>query len=259
MVQEIRKLCNNISDQSRRVIFRASSQDGPQVKEKYFMDSAHKISFFYEEDSVDNDGQLKVDEEYLALNKIGHALHSLNPVFKKFSFDDRIKNICTALNFQDPVVCQSMFIFKNPIIGGSVRPHKDASYLHTEPQKLIGIWIALEDATMENGCLWFKKGSQKDVLKKRFIRNPDKNSDKFTIYTGEDIEYTIDDFVPVPVKKGCCVVIHGKVTHFSNANTSKFSRNIYTFHVFDEKDTIYSRENWIQPEKYSPFLSLYRN
>ena len=42
-----------------------------------------------------------------------------------------------------------------------VVPHQDSTFLHTTPMKLMGCWIALEDATLENGCLWFIPGSHK--------------------------------------------------------------------------------------------------
>lgn len=42
----------------------------------------------------------------------------------------------------------------------AVSPHQDASFLYTEPLgRVLGLWIALEDATLENGCLWFIPGS----------------------------------------------------------------------------------------------------
>lgn len=42
-----------------------------------------------------------------------------------------------------------------------VSPHQDGTYLFNEPLKIMGVWIALEDATLENGCLWFIPGSHK--------------------------------------------------------------------------------------------------
>ena len=54
-----------------------------------------------------------------------------------------------------------MYIFKQPFIGDKVVPHQDGSYLHTNPLKVIGVWIALEDCTVENGCLSFVPGSHK--------------------------------------------------------------------------------------------------
>jgi len=47
------------------------------------------------------------------------------------------------------------------LISCAVCRHIDASFLYAEPLKLMGFWIALEDATPENGCLWFVKGSHK--------------------------------------------------------------------------------------------------
>lgn len=42
----------------------------------------------------------------------------------------------------------------------AVFPHQDATFLYTEPLgRVLGVWIALEDATLENGCLWFIPGS----------------------------------------------------------------------------------------------------
>lgn len=43
----------------------------------------------------------------------------------------------------------------------TVRPHQDGTFLHTTPLRLLGIWIALEDAEVDNGCLWFAPGSHK--------------------------------------------------------------------------------------------------
>lgn len=49
---------------------------------------------------------------------------------------------------------QSMYIFKQPSIGGEVVPHQDSAFLSTDPPSCIGLWFALEDANKENGCLW---------------------------------------------------------------------------------------------------------
>ncbi|VDI05437.1 Hypothetical predicted protein [Mytilus galloprovincialis] len=204
-------------------------------------------------------GKLKVEKQ-LSLNKIGHALHVLNPVFKKLTFDERIKAIAKSISLVDPVVCQSMYIFKQPGIGGEVIPHQDATFLHTDPMKLFGIWIALEDAKEENGCLYFIPGSHKSGIygNRRMIRNPDKSEGQPTCtFRGEVEKFDDNKWVPAPVKKGGLVLIHGEVVHKSEKNTSDQSRNIYTFHVFDQKNTKYSEENWLQPSEAVPFTPLY--
>lgn len=165
----------------------------------------------------------------------------------------------------------------------TVIPHQDSWYLHTKPEsKLIGFWIALDDATVENGCLWFAPGSHNSGVHRRFCRNPDKSSDEFLTYTSPQPFYPSSNFVPVPVKKGnncnvfqnhlpekifkkyssfsgSLVLIDGRVVHMSEHNKSDTPRHAYTFHVVDFFETIYSEDNWLQPTETLPFKGVYEN
>lgn len=91
---------------------------------KYFMDSADKVSFFFEEGAFADDGSL-VKPKALSLNKLGHALHDIDPVFREFSRSEAIKQLYRELGFVKPLPVQSMYIFKQPSIGGTVVPHQD--------------------------------------------------------------------------------------------------------------------------------------
>lgn len=237
-----------------------STLEGRQVslrsKDDYFLTSGDKVRFFWEEGAFDANGKLVV-EKALAINKIGHALHWLVPEFKDVTFSDRVRDCCRSLDFQRPVVAQSMYIFKQPGIGGEVTPHQDATFLYTDPQRIVGLWIALEDADTKNGCLWFHPGSHRtSPLTKRFIRNPDAEGPRL-IFTGESPEVDPDAFVPLEVSKGDCVLISGLVQHRSSANTSSRSRHIYTFHVVESRNCEYSAANWLQPTQQLPFPPLY--
>lgn len=53
---------------------------------------------------------------------------------------------------------------QQPGIGGEVVPHQDNSFLYTEPPTCTGLWWALEDATIANGCLWAIPGSHKSNI-----------------------------------------------------------------------------------------------
>ncbi|XP_064616305.1 phytanoyl-CoA dioxygenase domain-containing protein 1 homolog [Liolophura sinensis] len=188
------------------------------------------------------------------------ALHYLNPVFRKVTFGTKVKDVAKCLGLVDPVVAQSMYIFKQPGIGGEVVPHQDASFLYTQPFNLYGYWIPLEDVTLENGCLWFIPGSHKDGLlnNRRFVRNPNYAQDgKQMIYTNPMPEIDQSQYVPVEVKKGSLVLIHGLVVHKSEQNKSNKSRHVYTFHVYDAHQTDYSQENWILPTAAGTFAKLY--
>ncbi|CAL1273535.1 unnamed protein product [Larinioides sclopetarius] len=198
-----------------------------------------------------------VVEKEKSLNKMGHALHWLNPSFKKVTFSKKVKDVLKSLQYKNPVVVQSMVIFKHPEIGGLVTPHQDSTFLYTEPPSAVGLWIPLVDITLQNGCLWFIPGSHKDKIYQRYVRNSSCNPP--LVLKGEVPEFDESLYVPVLPKKGDCVVIHGSVIHKSGKNTSEKSRPIYTFHVVEERETEYSKENWLQPSEALPFQSVYSN
>jgi phytanoyl-CoA hydroxylase len=95
-----------------------------------------------------------------------------------------------------------MYIFKNPGVGSEVGSHQDGSYLYTEPASAIGFWIALEDATIENGCLKFIRASHNNGIHRRYIRNPEKNSNELLVYDRSEPIYPQSNFTACPVKKG---------------------------------------------------------
>lgn len=256
--REAEDLIKLMPEQSKRTIFSTTDQENQQNRDTYFLESSDKISYFFEAGALDSEGKLLVDPS-VSLNKIGHALHELNPVFRKISLSEKVKECAFQLGFEDPAIAQSMYIFKNPGIGGEVVAHQDGWYLHTEPTKVVGFWLALEDATLENGCLWFSKGSHKSGVHRRCTRNPDKNSKELLVYDVPAPFYQKSSFTAVPVRKGTLVLIHDQVVHLSEANKSQKSRQAYTFHIIEQKDTKYSEENWLQPAIDKGFLSLYRN
>lgn len=237
------------------VITFGTSKEQNHSKTDYFLTSGDKVRFFFEEGAIDHDGKLTLDPK-VALNKIGHALHVLNPCVKQITFSDKVKNVAKSLEFKRPCIPQSMVIFKPPRIGGVVKPHQDSTFLYTSPMNLVGFWIALEDADLENGCMWFAPGTHKNGVVGRLKRTV-KNGAMDTVYEGDTPGTNLDEFVAVPVRKGSLVLIHGEVVHKSGPNLSDRSRNIYTFHLYDADTSIWSESNWLQPTNSSPFPFLY--
>ena len=74
---------------------------------QYFLDSASEVSFFFEEGAFDDEGQL-VQEKDKSINKIGHALHDLDPAFRKFSRSEKMLGILKSLGYIKPTPVQSM-------------------------------------------------------------------------------------------------------------------------------------------------------
>ncbi|XP_054737414.1 phytanoyl-CoA dioxygenase domain-containing protein 1 homolog [Anastrepha obliqua] len=251
-----RALCMD-APQVNRKIFSTVNQKDAHSKETYFLDSGDKVRFFFEEGAIGENGELVVDP-MIALNKVGHSLHVDHPVFNKVTFNNRVKEICWQLNFNKPAVCQSMYIYKNPGIGGEVISHQDSWFLHTEPNSVIGFWFALEDCTLQNGCLQAIKGSHKSGVHRRYMRNPDKNANELLVYDRPAPIYPQSSYTPLAVGKGTCIIIHGNVVHKSEPNRSQKSRHAYTFHVIETENKVkYSEDNWLQPSKEKPFPILF--
>ncbi|XP_058473827.1 phytanoyl-CoA dioxygenase domain-containing protein 1 [Solea solea] len=222
----------------------------------YFITSGDKIRFFFEKGVFDDKGEFIVPKQ-LSLNKVGHALHAYEPFFKKVTHSPKVQGISMKLGLISPVILQSMYIFKQPGIGGEVTPHQDATFLYTEPLgRVTGMWIALEDATVNNGCLWFIPGSQHSGISRRMVRTPE-GTFPLTDFTGREKAYDDEKFIAAPVKKGGVVLIHGEVVHRSAENKSDDSRHVYTFHLMESQDTQWSPDNWLQPTDELPFPSLY--
>ncbi|KAK5901276.1 hypothetical protein CgunFtcFv8_026165 [Champsocephalus gunnari] len=222
----------------------------------YFITSGDKIRFFFEKGVFDDKGDFIVPKQR-SLNKVGHALHAYEPLYKQVTHSPKVQGLARKLGLVSPVILQSMFIFKQPGIGGEVTPHQDATFLHTEPLgRVMGLWIALEDATENNGCLWFIPHSHNSGISRRMVRTP-KGTYPMTDFTGREQTYNEQKFLVAPVKKGSVVLIDGEVVHRSSENTSEDSRHVYTFHIMESQDTRWSPENWLQPTEELPFPQLY--
>uniref|UniRef100_A0A6I8MXY9 Uncharacterized protein n=1 Tax=Ornithorhynchus anatinus TaxID=9258 RepID=A0A6I8MXY9_ORNAN len=83
----------------------------PQGSSEYFLTSGDKIRFFFEKDVFDKEGNFKVPQDK-SINKIGHALHAHDPIFKKITHSPKVQEMVRSLGFEEPVVVQSMYIFK---------------------------------------------------------------------------------------------------------------------------------------------------
>ena len=92
-------------------------------------------------------------------------------------------------------------------IGGEVGCHQDATFLYTDPVSVVGFWFAIEDATLENGCLWAAPGGHRGPLRKVFKRaGAHGGGTEFEELDPTPLPTPPDDLVPLPYRRArsCC-------------------------------------------------------
>lgn len=227
---------------------RFSTTDRTQINNDFLLGSAESVRCFFEDAAFNATGEL-TQPRAQSINKIGHALHDLDDVYRALAQRPVFGEIARDLGQQKPSLYQTMVIFKQPRIGGEVVWHQDASFFYTEPSSVLTYWFALEDATLENGCLWLEPGGQTGPLRERYHRH----GDKLTMVALDDTAWPTDSGTAMPVKAGDLLVFHGHLPHYSAANRSTKSRLALTFHVVDSA-LPYAPENWLQRPKLGEFL-----
>ncbi len=226
-------------------IFSASGR--ADRSDAYFLGSGSAVRCFFEEEAFDEAGVLRRPKA-LAINKIGHAMHDLDPVFERFSHGPALDAVARAAGLAQPLVYQSMYIFKQPQIGGEVSWHQDATFFWTDPQTVLTFWFALERADRSNGGLWVQRGGHRTPIRERFV-----------VENGATAFRRIDatpwpalaDAEPLEVDAGTLVIFRGGLPHYSGPNRSDRSRHAYTLHVVDGSAR-YAPENWLQRDHAFP-------
>lgn len=191
------------------------------------------------------------DADVLANILCIHQPHYVSPVMEKYVKHPRICGVLSQITaahlpfWDGSVKCmQSMLFVKPPGFQGQAW-HQDEIYIPTRDRSLIGAWIALDDATIENGCLWVIPGSHRDGY--LFPQKAHENRDEWD-FAPESVGFDESKKVPVEVKAGTMVFFNGYLLHSSYKNRSSIYRRVLVNHYMNA----WSLLPWNVPAGTSP-------
>lgn len=144
-----------------------------------------------------------------------HFPHKISDTMTSYLSTPGMTEILTEIIGPDVKCMQSMLFIKATGKPGQAW-HQDEFFIPTRDRTLVGGWIAMDDATVENGCLWIIPGSHKQGV---IWPQWDHDDGRFDC-TGEayGFPYQDEDAIPVEVKAGTVVFFNGYVLHRSFPN-----------------------------------------
>ena len=173
------------------------------------------------------------DDEAIGRILCIHQPHFVSPIIEKYVKHPKICGILSQItaahlpHWDGSVKCmQSMLFVKPPHFQGQAW-HQDEFYIPTRDRSLIGAWTAMDDATIENGCLWVLPGSHRRgyLYPQKYHENPDEFDFAWESYGFDDA-----DEVPVEVTTGTLVFFNGYLLHRSRKNRGETYRRVLVNH-----------------------------
>ncbi len=162
----------------------------------------------------DQNSDTEVLKKYVAI----HFPHKISPLIRSYLAHPKVVDILTDVVSPNVKCMQSMLFVKAPGKAGQAW-HQDEYFIPTRDRSLVGVWIAIDDATVDNGCLWIIPGSHKPgFIRPRVANHSDEYADVDTIDVSA---FSSSDMVPVEVNSGSVVFFNGYVLHSSQRNKTQ--------------------------------------
>ena len=148
-----------------------------------------------------------------------------DPRFQSFARNPKLLELVRGLIGPRVKVFRDQMLLKPP--GGQAKPlHQDQSYFRVQPENdLVTAWIALDDATPENGCMCYVPGSHRYGIFE-ITSDPDRP----VHHVPDTSQVTLEEPVSCPVPAGSVIFHHGCVLHNSEINRTETWRKAVIFH-----------------------------
>jgi ectoine hydroxylase-related dioxygenase (phytanoyl-CoA dioxygenase family) len=147
-----------------------------------------------------------------------HFPHKISSQMLDIARSEASVDVLTQVIGPNVKLMQSMLFIKSEGKPGQAW-HQDEYFIPTRDRSLAAIWIALDDATIENGCLWVIPGSHRAG-----VLYPDREHDSIDFDCSREsygFSYAESDAVPVEIPAGAAVVFNGYLLHKSRPNTGR--------------------------------------
>jgi ectoine hydroxylase-related dioxygenase (phytanoyl-CoA dioxygenase family) len=173
------------------------------------------------------------DEEILQSILCIHFPNKISPLINNLLAHRSFTDVLTRIIGPNVKCMQSMLFIKASGKPGQAW-HQDEAYIPTRDRSLTGGWIAMDDATVRNGCLWVIPGSHKHGILYPQEWHGDQRFD--CAEEARFSQYTNDDAVPVEVKMGSVVYFNGYLLHRSLPNKASrgFRRSLVNHYMSAE-------------------------
>jgi phytanoyl-CoA hydroxylase len=148
-----------------------------------------------------------------------------SPALLRAAMSARLHDVLDCLMGQGRVLLQEMALVKPPKVSGEKPWHQDAAYFRgSDPSMMFGVWIALDPATRENGCM--------EVIPGSHLRGPAPHvpAADINLCTIRPDLVRLQDRVALPMDPGDVLIFHSLIHHYTAANRSDLRRRALQFH-----------------------------
>jgi phytanoyl-CoA hydroxylase len=170
-------------------------------------------------------GELRIGERDDGRISYRPMQHVHDPVLRRAATDERWAAVVQPLLGDEIRLYWEQLVVKPPEAATPVPWHQDNGYGPVDPIEFVTCWLALEDATLENGCIEVLPGSHLGGLVEHGASTEVRHL--LAVDAGEQAG------VPVPVRKGSALVFSSLLLHRSGPNTSGASRAAWVVQFCD--------------------------
>lgn len=167
------------------------------------------------------------DEDYQVFQI--RTAHQRHPIFHMLINDSRLLDLVECLLGPDLRLIHYQGLYKPPRTGGVVGWHQDNYYFNVAAERTVSVWLALDDATVDNGCMWYLPGQHHERLEHEQLW--DKSAKKGFYYAIPDLDDA--GAVPAEVPCGGLAIHHCLIPHRSLKNHTDDPRRGLAMHFMD--------------------------